>query len=275
MAWDAFERKNGVESLDGLVDRVRKYRRTSESPDPTICCNVLAEPFFVPRSQWIPVPQNWARNIVQGRSYQSDTPDGRALVSSLETALATLRDATRSEPATDRFGRRYGSEYLTRGRLGQGAFRVLVTDAYNLESIPRPSSFDGTTSTDSMDNARRAEGNMSSELLELRDAIRLFAAEREWDQFHSPKNLASALAVEAAELLEHFQWLTEEQSRVLPESVKVSVADEMADVLIYLVRLADKLNIELIAAVRGKMARNALKYPVEKARGSAKKYTEL
>jgi dCTP diphosphatase len=115
---------------------------------------------------------------------------------------------------------------------------------------------------------------MENELIELRNALRTFAAERDWDQFHSPKNLASALAVEAAELLEHFQWLTEEQSKNLPAETRSKVADELADVLVYLVRLTDKLDIDLISAARQKIARNAEKYPVDKARGSAKKYTE-
>jgi dCTP diphosphatase len=116
---------------------------------------------------------------------------------------------------------------------------------------------------------------MSSELKELRDSLRLFAAERDWDQFHSPKNLASALTVEAAELLEQFQWLTEAQSRTLSEELRANVADEIADVFLYLIRLADKANVDLMSAARAKMARNAAKYPVDKARGTAKKYTEL
>ena len=116
---------------------------------------------------------------------------------------------------------------------------------------------------------------MSSELVELRDSLRVFAVERDWDQFHSPKNLASALTVEAAELLEHFQWLTEEQSRALPEELRARVAEEIADVLLYLVRLADQANVDLISVARAKMASNAAKYPVDKARGTAKKYTEF
>lgn len=116
---------------------------------------------------------------------------------------------------------------------------------------------------------------MENELDELRDVLRTFAADRDWDQFHSPKNLASALAVESAELLEHFQWLTEEQSKNLSVDVKAEIAGEMADVLVYLVRLADKLDVRLIEATRDKIARNAEKYPIDKARGSAKKYTEL
>lgn len=114
-----------------------------------------------------------------------------------------------------------------------------------------------------------------TDLIPLRDDLRCFAAERDWDQFHSPKNLSSALAVEAAELLEHFQWLTEEQSRSLPPPKLEAIRKELADVLIYLVRLADKLDIDLLAAARDKIAENAVKYPVEKAKGSMRKYTDL
>jgi NTP pyrophosphatase (non-canonical NTP hydrolase) len=116
---------------------------------------------------------------------------------------------------------------------------------------------------------------MSDSLNELRDALRAFAAERDWDQFHSPRNLATALAVEAAELLEPFQWLSEAESRALPLATRAAVEEEMADVLLYLVRLADKLDVDLLEAARTKMARNAGKYPVEKARGSSRKYDEL
>lgn len=111
-------------------------------------------------------------------------------------------------------------------------------------------------------------------LAQLRNALRQFAAERDWDQFHSPKNLASALAVEAAELLERFQWLTEDESRNLPPAELVKVRQEMADVLNYLVRLADKLDVNLLDAARDKIALNAQKYPVEKSRGSARKYSD-
>lgn len=116
---------------------------------------------------------------------------------------------------------------------------------------------------------------MSSELDKLRDAVRKFAAERDWDQFHSPKNLAMALSVESAELLEIFQWLTEEESRDLPPITKAAAADEIADVLIYLLRIADKLGIDPVAAAQRKMIANAQKYPADKARGNNKKYTEL
>lgn len=114
-----------------------------------------------------------------------------------------------------------------------------------------------------------------TELESLRDELRRFAAERDWDQFHSPKNLASALAVEAAELLEPFQWLTEEQSRNLTTMQVAAVKDEMADVFIYLVRLADKLDVNLPDVAREKILRNTEKYPAEKSRGSSAKYTDL
>jgi dCTP diphosphatase len=112
------------------------------------------------------------------------------------------------------------------------------------------------------------------DLQDLRDRLRRFAQARDWDQFHSPKNLATALIVEAAELVEHFQWLTEQQSAALPADTRAAVADELADVLVYAVRLADKLDVDLIAAVTAKMARNEAKYPADRVRGSARKYTE-
>jgi NTP pyrophosphatase (non-canonical NTP hydrolase) len=112
-------------------------------------------------------------------------------------------------------------------------------------------------------------------LAELRDSLRAFAEARDWDQFHSPKNLAAALSVEAAELLEHFQWLTEDQSKRLPAAEAENVRQEMADVLLYLIRLADKLDVDLVAAARDKLELNAQKYPVDKARGNARKYSKL
>ena len=114
-----------------------------------------------------------------------------------------------------------------------------------------------------------------NELLELREMLRAFAAERDWDQFHTPKNLATALSVESAELLEHFQWLKDDESHNLSDPIKEAVAQEMADVLLYLVRLADKLDVDLADAARRKIALNASKYPADLARGSAVKYTKL
>jgi len=114
---------------------------------------------------------------------------------------------------------------------------------------------------------------MSDSLDHLIRAIRIFADDRNWEQFHSPKNLATALVVEAGELVEHFQWLTQDQSRALSTEAKEAVAMEMADVLIYLCRLSDQLNIDLPAAAEKKMAINRGKYPVEQAIDSAQKYT--
>jgi NTP pyrophosphatase (non-canonical NTP hydrolase) len=102
-----------------------------------------------------------------------------------------------------------------------------------------------------------------------------FAAARDWDQFHNPKNLAMALAGEAGEVLEHFQWLTPEQAANLPSETRAEVALECADVLLFLLRLADKLDIDLAAAARKKMVLNAKKYPVAKSRGKATKYNKL
>jgi NTP pyrophosphatase (non-canonical NTP hydrolase) len=117
-------------------------------------------------------------------------------------------------------------------------------------------------------------GARHATLEELRHALRQFAAERDWDQFHSPKNLAMALAVEAAELLEHFQWLKEGTAAELPPEAHGQVREELADVLLYLVRLADKLDLDLLEAARDKLELNARKYPAEQVRGSSKKYTE-
>ena len=101
--------------------------------------------------------------------------------------------------------------------------------------------------------------------------LRDFAHARDWDQFHSPKNLAMALAVESAELLEHFQWLTEDQSRKLDDETRAQVRQEIGDVLLYLTRLADQLDISPLDAAREKLKLNAEKYPVEASRGHARK----
>jgi NTP pyrophosphatase (non-canonical NTP hydrolase) len=116
---------------------------------------------------------------------------------------------------------------------------------------------------------------LSTELEDLRSQLRAFAAERDWEQFHSPKNLAMALSAEAGELLEIFQWLTEAQSRALTPEAKAAASEEIADVLLYLIRLGDQLGVDPVAAARRKLVANARKYPADKARGSSKKYTEL
>jgi len=114
-----------------------------------------------------------------------------------------------------------------------------------------------------------------TELERLREQLRDFSAAREWDKFHSPKNLAMALAGEAGELLEVFQWLTEDQSGALDAKQQQAARDEVADILLYLVRIADRLGIDPVAEATRKMHENERKYPVDKARGNARKYTEL
>jgi dCTP diphosphatase len=110
---------------------------------------------------------------------------------------------------------------------------------------------------------------------ELRDALRAFTAARDWQPFHSPKNLAMALSVEAAELLEVFQWMTQADSRDLGPAAKAAASEEIADVLLYLILLCDELGVDPIAAAERKMVANGEKYPVDKARGTSTKYTRL
>jgi len=131
LAWDAFGEKNGVTSFDDLRARIRRYRRKDDAIDPVIGCNVLAEPFFFHQSAWIPVPQGWKPNIVQGKTYDAESAEGRSLWESVQLALAGMHlEQVPSPPEGGSDRNRFGAEYLTRGRLGQGAFRVLVTDAY-------------------------------------------------------------------------------------------------------------------------------------------------
>lgn len=108
-------------------------------------------------------------------------------------------------------------------------------------------------------------------LEDLTKQLREFVDARDWDRFHSPKNLSMALSVEAAELVQHFQWLTEHESLGLPPAKREQVAMEMADVFIYLLRLADKLNVDLIAAARHKIELNEKRYPADAVRGKARK----
>jgi NTP pyrophosphatase (non-canonical NTP hydrolase) len=119
-----------------------------------------------------------------------------------------------------------------------------------------------------------ASGAPPDPLASLRERLRGFVAAREWAQFHSPKNLAMALVAEAGELVEHFQWLTEAQSAALPPEQLAAVRLEMADVLIYLLRLADVLEVDLLAAAADKMALNEQRYPAERVRGCARKYSD-
>ncbi|WP_028602156.1 nucleotide pyrophosphohydrolase [Ottowia thiooxydans] len=116
---------------------------------------------------------------------------------------------------------------------------------------------------------------MTDTLQSLSQQQLAFAQEREWEQFHSPKNLASALIVEAGELLEHFQWMTEDQSRQLQQEKLEAVGSEMADVLLYLVQLSNVLGIDLVKAAQAKIKVNSQKYPVNLVKGSSKKYDQL
>lgn len=120
-----------------------------------------------------------------------------------------------------------------------------------------------------------AESNGAQALEELATRLETFVEERDWAQFHSPKNLSMALAGEVGELIEHFQWLTEEQSRELSAEAREAVREEIADVQIYLLLLARQLEVDLVQAAQDKLETNTRKYPAEKARGNARKYTDL
>jgi len=110
-------------------------------------------------------------------------------------------------------------------------------------------------------------------ITELKDLLRTFASEREWDQFHTPKNLVMALSGEVGELTELFQWLTPEQTEELDDNTKLAVQEEIADILLYLIRLSDKLDIDPVESAFNKLKVNAEKYPVDEAKGNATKYS--
>jgi dCTP diphosphatase len=112
---------------------------------------------------------------------------------------------------------------------------------------------------------------------QLKDRVLAFARERDWEQFHAPKNLSMALAAEAGELMEHFLWATPDESRAVARDPAraARIAEELADVVIYALEFANTTGLDVAAAVEAKMAANALKYPVEKSRGRSVKYTEL
>lgn len=165
------------------------------------------------------------------------------------------------------FGKRRGAAPLDRGSA----------DLIAPESHVR-CQFDWPILVRSADQRRRPSLQtpaMTDSLRDLAQQLDQFAKDRDWQQFHSPKNLASALTVEAGELLEHFQWLTEEQSRSLPADKRDAVGAELADVLLYLIQLASALGIDPVEAARSKLRRNGEKYPVELARGNSRKYGEL
>jgi putative restriction endonuclease len=124
VAWDAFGTKNGVRNYSELRKRVEQYRKAPILGDPEVGCNVLNDPFFWSESDWIPAPEGWARNIVQGKSYSTVEGEGSRIWSAVVERVRAAKPRELNEVP------RYGAEYLTHARLGQGAFRVLVTDAY-------------------------------------------------------------------------------------------------------------------------------------------------
>lgn len=126
LAWDAFGEKNGVQSYVALRSRILQYRPSAKG-DPEIGCNILNSPFLWPEDKWIPIPPTWAPNIVRGRTFDTAVEEGKQL---WDAVLDRLQNSPASSAALNE-GKRYGSDYLTHARLGQGAFRVLVTDAYS------------------------------------------------------------------------------------------------------------------------------------------------
>lgn len=126
MAWSAFGRNNGVVDVSEFVRRLKRYRADA-STHTVIACNILAEPFFLPREEWIPVPADWKPNVVRGKTFDTEAQAGRDLWSAVQLALHRVGAGSEREAAD---APQFGAEYLTRARLGQGAFRVLVADAY-------------------------------------------------------------------------------------------------------------------------------------------------
>jgi NTP pyrophosphatase (non-canonical NTP hydrolase) len=116
---------------------------------------------------------------------------------------------------------------------------------------------------------------MTDSIQETLGKIRQFVTERDWMQFHDPKSMAASITIEAAELLEHFQWRSREEAEEYIKTHKEDIAEELADVAMYLFELSDNLNIDLLEAMKRKLQKNAAKYPVEKAKGKHTKYTQL
>lgn len=133
LAWDAFAEKNGAEDLNAFREKVISHRgRNSRfEPDPTIGCIILSQPFFLDRAEWIPAPEDWHPNIVQGKTYGTEDRIGESLFAQVQERLTRHRAINESTSAIAEESARYGAEYIAKARLGQGAFRVLVTDAYS------------------------------------------------------------------------------------------------------------------------------------------------
>lgn len=126
LAWEAFRENNGVASLQELVERMTRYRKSRQTAGSEIGCNILSNPFFFPEQEWIPIPENWKSNIQRGLTYNTDEKLGEELWKAVQSNLSPLANA---EEVSEKD--RYGSDFLSRARLGQGAFRILVTDAYH------------------------------------------------------------------------------------------------------------------------------------------------
>lgn len=135
LAWEAFGDKNGTVDYYGFANAIYKYRKSNqkEEPDPVIGCIILTNPFFFDRGDWIPVPEDWKSNIVQGKSYDTDTVIGRRLYQQVQEKLGRLwtRNELELKIGEDDLSNRYGAEQIVRPRIGQGAFKVLVTEAYH------------------------------------------------------------------------------------------------------------------------------------------------
>ena len=130
-AWEAFGQKNGADTLDQLDRLIRPLSPDPKSPTLEIGCTVLTAPFFLPRDQWIPMPDDWSTNIVRGKTYDTVTPEGAHLWALVQANMTQPQTGNFVAEPQEVYGARYGDEFLTRSRLGQGAFRVLVTEAYN------------------------------------------------------------------------------------------------------------------------------------------------
>jgi putative restriction endonuclease len=129
LAWEAFGEKNGVTSLQELIQRMTHYRHSQQNSGSEIGCNILVEPFFFPEQDWIPIPENWSPNIQRGLTYDTREEYGAELWQAIQRRISS--NVFNKKDMDDRDTEQYGKEYLTRARLGQGSFRILVTDAYH------------------------------------------------------------------------------------------------------------------------------------------------
>ena len=265
-------------------------RRLAPNPafrDPNVGCTVLAEPFFWPEPAWIPDPPGWARSIMRGRYYDTRQLDGAELWGNVQARIADTTEFAPT-PSFEEPKNPYGEPMLVEPRLGQGAFRVLVTDAYKRRcAITGENTLPVLEAAHILPFAESGPNRVSNGLLlrsdfhklllskSTMDALLEFRRAGDWEKFHTPRNLAAAISVEAGELLEIFVWASDDQVRAIADDHRAAIKDEMADIAILLTYLAYDLSIDIESAVQAKISDNAKKYPVERARGSNKKYSEL